>query len=422
VADPFAPFPALGGEPFSSTDMRYPLIPWAESLLATPFGPTSPFIGAFGQLIAQQETALVTVDFPYNINTALVTPTTANGGTVTQANSQAVLQTSAAANGSALLESVYAGRYSPGQGQIWRGTAAFTLGRADSGQEYGIGNVADGFFFGYQGATFGIFRRQNSVDFFTAQSAWNADTFDGSGDAGNPSGALLDPTKGSPYQIRYQWLGYGAIRYYVEDPLTGVITLCHTILYSNQNVIPSIFNPNLPAHARVFNTGNTTNLTLLTASMGIYSEGPLNRNGIRFSTGNRKTGITTETNIFTIRNNTTFAGIPNRGRMHIDSISSAISGAADSQYRMVLNATLGGTPSFTDIDANTSIAAVDVAGTTVTGGREIRRGCSTGNFQLAEDISNLDFRLNPGETLTYSGSSFGGAVVPNLSTSWNEEQ
>jgi hypothetical protein len=65
---------------------------------------------------------------------------------------------------------------------------------------------------------------------------------------------------------------------------------------------------------------------------------------------------------------------------------------------------------------------VDVAGTTVTGGREIRRGGSTGNFQLAEDISNLDFRLNPGETLTYAGSSFAGAVVPNLSTSWNEEQ
>jgi hypothetical protein len=422
VADPFAPFPAVGGEPFSANDMRYPLIPWAESLLATPFGPTSPFIGAFGQLIAQQETALVTVDFPYNINTTLVTPTTANGGTVTQANSQAVLQTSAAANGSALLESVYAGRYSPGQGQIWRGTAAFTLGVANSQQEVGIGDAADGFFFGYQGATFGIFRRQNSVDFFTAQSAWNADTFDGSGDAGNPSGALLDPTKGSPYQVRYQWLGYGAIRYYVEDPLTGVITLCHTILYSNLNVVPSIFNPNLPVHARVVNTGNTTNLAILTASMGIYSEGPLNRNGIRFSTGNRKTVITTETNIFTLRNNATFQSKTNRGRLHIDSIGSAFSGGADAQYRMVLGATLGGTPSFTDIDANTSIASVDVAGTTVTGGREIRRGPSTGNLQFAEDISNLDFRLNPGETLTLSGTSFGAAVSPNLTLSWNEEQ
>src|SRR3990172_1856220 len=143
MADPFAPFPALGGEPFSSTDMRYPLIPWAESLLATPFGPTSPFIRGFGQLIAQQETALVTVDFPYNINTALVTPTTANGGTVTQANSQAVLQTSAAANGSALLQSGYAGRYSPGQGQIWRGTAAFTLGVPNSGQKHPISNRSD---------------------------------------------------------------------------------------------------------------------------------------------------------------------------------------------------------------------------------------------------------------------------------------
>src|SRR3972149_4577395 len=97
--------------------MRYPLIPWAESLLAAPFAPDSAFIGAFGQLVAQEETPIVTIDFPYNINTAYVTPTTANGGTVTQANSQAVLQTSAAANGSAALHSSIAGRPPPWQGE-----------------------------------------------------------------------------------------------------------------------------------------------------------------------------------------------------------------------------------------------------------------------------------------------------------------
>ena len=421
MADPFAPFPAVGGEPFSSNDMRYPLIPWAESLLAAPFAPDSAFIGAFGQLVAQEETPIVTIDFPYNINTAYVTPTTANGGTVTQANSQAILQTSAAANGSAALDSIIAARYLPGQGKIIRFTAIFTPGVANATQVIGAGDANDGYFFGYQGATFGLFRRQNGTDFFTAQADWNTDTFDGSGDAGNPSGALLDQTKGNVYQIKYQWLGYGAIRYYIEDNATGVVTQVHVIKYANLNIIPSVFNPSFQLHAQVINSGNTSNITLITASMGLYSEGPVDVSGARFSTGNRKTGITTETNIFTIQNKTSFQSKTNRGRIHFDSIGSSISGAADAQYRIVLNATLGGTPSFTDIAVNQSIAAVDVAGTTVTGGIEWRRGPSAGNFQLSEDLSSLEMRINPGDTLTFAGTSFGAAVAPNLSASWREE-
>jgi len=389
--------------------------------LAAPFAPDSAFIGAFGQLVAQEETPIVTIDFPYNINTAYVTPTTANGGTVTQANSQAVLQTSAAANGSATLNSIIAARYLPGQGKIIRFTAIFTPGVANATQIIGAGDDNDGYFFGYQGATFGLFRRQNGTDFFTAQADWNTDTFDGSGDAGNPSGALLDQTKGNVFQIKYQWLGYGAIRYYIEDNATGVVTQVHVIKYANLNIIPSVFNPSFQLHAQVINSGNTSNITLTTASMGLYSEGPVDVSGARFATGNRKTGITTETNIFTIQNKTSFQSKTNRGRIHFDSIGSSISGAADAQYRIVLNATLGGTPSFTDIAVNQSIAAVDVAGTTVTGGTEWRRGPSAGNFQLAEDISTLEMRLNPGDTLTFAGTSFGAAVSPNLSASWREE-
>jgi hypothetical protein len=401
--------------------MRYPLIPWAESLLAAPFGPESSFIGAFGQLVAQEETPIVTIDFPYNINTAYVSTATVTTGTVTQANSQAVLQTGASSTGQADLQSLIAARYLPGQGKIIRFTAGFTPGLPNSSQIMGAGDDNDGFYMGYQGATFGLFRRQNGTDFFTAQADWNTDTFDGSGDAGNPSGALLDQTKGNVYQIRYQWLGYGAIRFYIENPLTGIVTQCHVIQYANANVIPSVFNPSFQLHGEVQNFGNTSNITMIIGSMGLYSEGPVDVSGARFSTGNRKTGITAETNIFTIRNNTTFASKTNRGRIHFDSIGSSISGAADAQYRIVFNATLGGTPSFTDISSTQSIAAVDVAGTTVTGGTEWRRGPSAGNFQLSEDLSTLEMRLNPGEMLTFSGTSFGAAVAPNLSASWREE-
>lgn len=404
--------------PYLPPDNRFPIIQWVEDNLAAPFDPQSPFISAFGLLSANPETPIVTIDYPYNINSSQVNTTTANGGTVTQANSQAVLQTGTNSAGSAILESIISARYSPGQGQIGRFTAAFTAGKANSQQEIGIGDSTDGFFFGYQGATFGIFRRQNGTDFFIPQSQWNGlDRFDGNG----PSGATINPTLGNVYMIRYQWLGYGAIRYWIEDPTTGVLTLVHTILYANTVITPSVFNPNLPVHARVVNSGNATNLTLLSASMGIYAEGPPNETGVRWSVGNRKTGITTETSVFALQNKSTFAGATNRARIHVDSIGSALSGGPDSQYRLVLNPTLGGSPSFTDIATTQSVAAFDVAGTTVTGGRELRRGPSTGNFQASEDISSMEIRINPGDVLVCAVSSFAGGVAGNLSLSWREE-
>lgn len=329
-----------------------------------------------------------------------------------------MLQTSAAANGDAVLESVGAARYTPGQGQAVKFTAVFTAGVANSRQEIGIGDATDGFFFGYSGAAFGIFRRQNGVDTFVAQTAWNADKMDGTG----PSGAVLDPTKGNVFTVRYQWLGYGAIRYYVEDPTTGLPQLVHTIQYSNANVVPSVFNPSLPLHARVINTGNATNLTMRVGSMGAYCEGPFNDAGGRFSTGNRKTAITVETAIFTIRCDTSvFTGQTNRARVHLDATSVAISGGADSLARLVLNATLGGVPAFAALDAARSIVSVDTAGTTVTGGREIRRIASIGNFQETQPLSDLEIRLNPGDTLTFSALSFAGNISANIGAAWNEE-
>lgn len=380
--------------------------------MSSVFPPDSPFLGAFGSLIANPETPVVTLDFPYNINPAYVTTAgTVNGGSVTQANSQAVFQTGTNAAGAAVLESLISARYSPGQGQMGRFTFGFAAPRANSRQLVGIGTSTDGYFFGFVNTTFGMVRRQNGTDFFTAQSAFNGpDQFLG-----------FDPSFGNVYEIEYQWLGYGAIRGWIENPATGLPGLVNTINYTNSNVLPSVFNPNLPIRIELVNAGNTTSLSAFCASAGIYCQGPFNSSGARFSVGNRKTAIGAETSIFALQNKATFQGKTNRGRIHIDSIGSAISGGSDSQYRMVLNPTLGGAPSFTDINTTQSIAAFDVAGTTVTGGTEIRRGPTVGNFQLQEEVSQLQIRLNPSDLLVMAAGSFAGNVAPNLSLSWTEE-
>ena len=118
---------------------------------------------AFGELSVANLTPIVQLSFAYNIHSDLVLSPTNNGGTVVQAANKAKLQTSAAANASAHLNSRVPIKYHPGQGALIRFTAVFTEGVANSTQWIGVGDVDDGYFFGYNGDTFGVLKRQGGV-------------------------------------------------------------------------------------------------------------------------------------------------------------------------------------------------------------------------------------------------------------------
>ncbi|GAB4272812.1 hypothetical protein [Thermincola ferriacetica] len=355
--------------------------------------------------------------FNYNINTDLIAVTTTGSGTVTQSNSKAVLQTTAAANSSAKIETKKALRYQPGMGALVRFTALFTSGMANSTQIIGIGDANDGFFFGYNGTSFGILRRQNATDFWIPQSAWNIDKFDGTG----LSGITLDPTKGNVYVIQYQWLGFGAIRFFIENPATGDLVPVHVLQYANANTNPSVFNPTLPLMAQVRNTTNTTNIKLETPSAMGFVEGPANNNAIvtRNSVAGSKTGVTTEQAIITIRNNSTFQGKTNRTRIKLDYLSVATDGTKSVTVRLVRNATLGGTPSFTDISTTTSVVSYDTAGTTLTGGTRVLTFEMAKVESIMELLDPLDLYLDPGDTFTVSATSSLSNDV-DVALSWRE--
>ena len=414
-------FAAQAQTPVSQGSGSRSVTPWyvqgATSATAAPLNVSLPAYqrSAFGGVLVEQDTPVVSLSFNYNINTYFLTTDLLNGGTVTQSNGKAVLQTSANAAGFAHFHSKAGARYTPGQGIIERFTGIFSPCTASSQQEIGVGDEVDGFFFACQNATFGVIRRQNSVDTFTAQTAWNADRMNGAGGSLNPSGQTLAITNGNVYVIEFQWLGFGAIRFFVENSVTGTLQLVHTIQYANLNTNPSVFNPTLPAHALIKNTGNATNLTLQTASMGIYIEGPIpDLIGSNGSAGNNKT-VASETSIITIRNNATFQSKTNRVRVKLKFLNTLT--AADSIIRVLLNTTLGGTPSFTDFDTATSPMSFDTAGTTVTGGRQIMRLTNAKATLGAIDLDPLEIRLNPGDTMTFTSST--GASDINIM--WFEE-
>ena len=134
-----------------------------ETLLWTELQVGDPQKTAFGEASVSEPTPKVQVQFPYNINSRQVISRANQSGTVTQAAGHMVLQTGAAANSSGTGFSRQVVPYRPGQGGLARFTALFTTGVANSSQYAGIGDAGDGYFFGYNGAAFGIMRRNGGV-------------------------------------------------------------------------------------------------------------------------------------------------------------------------------------------------------------------------------------------------------------------
>jgi hypothetical protein len=378
----------------------------------------------FGSFLTSNEVAATVFKAIYGINTRTCSIISANGGTVTWDSARANLQTSAASNGSIKLSTREAVRYVPGQGNIARGAPVFSAPATSSRQAWGFLSDTDGFAFGYNGTQFGILIRSNSIDTWIPQNVWNGDDkFDGFGITGN----LLIPTFGSPMQIQMQWLGYGAVRFFVEDPNTGDFVLVHIHKFANTSAVPSIQQPSLPVRFELVNVGNTSNLSAFIASMGGFAEGDRDIPGadVRFSFSNSVVGVpTTGARVFTIRNKPTnvFGGTnTNAVNVHIDHMGIRASSTGDMFIQLILNPTLTGA-SFSDINAATSVMQSDVSSTfTASTGVVLMTIPVTSNTSTTEVIDSYNIRLAPGDVLGVIAFSEGGTINTRASLSWHEE-
>lgn len=379
--------------------------------------------GAFGELETVQPTPVIQVDFVYNVNADMVDTTVTGSGTVTQASSMVVLQTTAATSSSAMVETKRFLKYRPGQGSHIRGTALFTTGVANSEQLFGCGDSLDGLFFGFNGTSFGVLTRNNSVDTWVPQESWNGDKMNGAGGISNPTGQNLDPTKGNVYQINFQWLGFGLIEFAIENSSTGRFVPVHSVAYANNNTVPSLLNPSFPILWSVENTTNNTNITLKGASCVGEIEGKIVYLGPTNAIGNSKAGVTTAlTNIITIRNKSTYQTLTNRTPINILKYSLSVDGNKPAEFQLIKNTTLGGTPSYTDISTNTSVMDYDTAGTTITGGQVIDFGTLAAAGSISEGGQDpSDIIILPGETLTLAANATSTTTDVTAAIRWVED-
>ena len=374
----------------------------------------------FGQLSVAQETCVASINFVYGlINTDVCTTAVANSATATVSNTNhATLSTGTNAAGSATLKSNRGARYTPGQGMVARFTALFTAGASGSRQLIGVGDASNGLFFGYSGSSFGIVRRFAGVDTFVSASNFNVDKLDGTG----PSGMTIATATGNVFEIKFQWLGYGAVFFSVENANTGRMQVVHVLTHANANTNTTIATPHVSLYAEAINAGNTTSMVLKTPSMGLFLEGTNSTPGLRRCSIATKSGVTTEVPVLTLRNNSTFNSVANNTRLRFDYLTlSSTAGNADLVVRAYVNvASLTGA-SYTNFNASTSIAAVDTSATAFTGGTSIHAlNVGTGG-QTSQILRDLDIMLNPGNTLTFTAQTTGSAATARLGVSWNEE-
>jgi len=389
---------------------------------------------AFGEISTANPEAKAQISFEYGINAQTMTTAVTGSGTVTTSGSLLILSTTAASSSSAQLISRRYLKYRPGQGACARGTMIFTTGASNSKQYAGVGNssLTDGFFFGYSGTTFGIFYINNSSETHIPQSTWNVDVMDGSNSSSNPSGMNLDVTKGNVWQIKYQYLGFGCIYFYIEHDTDGEFTLVHVIRYPNSATSTSLSNPSLNLLWRVVNTTNTSNIVLKAGSGALFLEGICQFIGPKNAIDNNKSSITTLTNILTLKNATSYNTVTNRGQVRVRSVSCSYDGGNGvSTLQVILNTTLGGSPSYTMISGTSadggatitsgqSIVSYDTAGTTISGGIVLFNTTLPRNYGQFVQLGDLDIFLSPGDTMTFAMKATASGTC-SVAVNWVED-
>lgn len=420
----FVNFSATGGGNF-----KVSLEEWNGKFNTDPLPVAEKSKTAFGEVLTGQLSPQFQGSFEYTVdNTDLNVNTEVNGGTVTQTSGMAVVGSSTTTASTALFQSKQHARYKSGLGGVDRFTALFTTPVAATEQYIGladeVGSSAafkNGYMIGYDGTTFGFHRFQNDTKFTVALANWD-DPLDGLGG----SGVTIDQTKLNIFFIQYQYLGAGAIKVWYEKP-DGDLVKVHTVEYANTNTEPSTHNPNFHHTMWANNKATTDNLILKSSSYAYFVEGktsfielhqPENASGTK-----EKTTITTEVAIFTMRNKSSYASKTNFIDIVLIGIGASIEASSANNLgtiRVVKNATLGGTPSYSDINTTDSVVEIDVAGTTVTGGKELGAGLLAGkNDGLRVSLMENKIILNPGETLTLAGSSANSATMRSQGT-WRE--
>jgi hypothetical protein len=262
------------------------------------------------------------------------------------------------------------------------------------------------------------------TEHWTKQADFNMDTLDGSGNAGNPSGMDLDTTKLNVYQISFRWLGVGVINYAIEDEETGEIIMFHREHYTNKNIVPHLDNPSFRIGYTVTNKGNTSNLTVIGASMMMAIEGVQNLSRASKSAAVNKTSLTKDDlhHVFSLRNSYTFADKINTASINLKGLSFGVQ-ATDPVTIYVFQDPVSQSIPLVFNDVINSITTQSSTTATFTLASELPIAVYVVGVNGYDnlDVSHLLISEPAGSILTFAATSPNGITRITVAAMWSED-
>ena len=250
------------------------------------------------------------------------------------------------------------------------------------------------------------------------QNTWNVDKM-----------PTLDPSLGNVYMIKYQYLGFGGIKFYIEDPDTVEASFkhVHTIKYANANTLPSVTNPSMHWGMYAFNadipmtSGSTTDLVVRSASCYAGTE------GVESPTRNPRGYSNTQSvvngalkNIITLRNRRTYNGYINQVEVEPKFLTISSESNKNCEFKIVTNPTFSGDTNF-QLAGNNLVIDVDLTANTVSGGTELTGGTISAGQSISIDLEALRVRIPPTLKLCIAVLNNGTTADISASITWYED-
>lgn len=235
--------------------------------------------------------------------------------------------------------------------------------------------------------------------YYQADGDWN----------GGADTSIYDWTKGNVFQIRLQYLGFGAISFYVEDPETGNFQLVHRIKWANAKDDTSFSDPAFRVGWSSSNvSGSTTNVTVQGASVAAFIDGDIKNTRQAYTVQNTITASTTETPVFTLKSGSQFSESLNTIVTQLG-FGRAINESSKSvTIKIVKNATLTG-DDYSYQDDGYSPILVDSSATSYTNGQVLEQFPIGPNTEAPFSLSDANITLTAGETITFTAELASGS-------------
>jgi len=250
-------------------------------------------------------------------------------------------------------------------------------------------------------------------DVWTPKSEWNV----------NPN-IDIDPSLGNVYQIQLQYLGFGGIRFFIENPETAAFELVHIIRYANTSTMPSVKNPIFRIGWAARNIGNTTNVVVQGASAAIFIEGDIVYDGRQKGSCHTAVNIgTTRTNILAIKNRLSFNDTANRADLLPRFLNVATDTTKTAVYEVIVDPIVAAGDSLNfQSQGSAELAEIAIDQAEITGGEVLACFNVKAQGSFSNDLENALTSILPGQIVAITAKvTSGSSADMDASITWQDD-